>query len=1007
MSAPRLISPLLDNFVMGEPIYDRGGIRILPAMEQEKEEKYIVKIISIPANQSQVDALLITGAYNNADAVNSYFAELADGIIREAGILKQLSTSGGFDGYENMQIVPMDDGNGYDVYLLAPYRPTWDRLVQQKNVTQLEGYNLALDLCAALSVARRNGHLYANLRPESISIAPSGSYHICDLGFISLDYLQYSSLPTNYFSPYTAPEVSDAYSSINSTLDVYALGMLLYSLFNGGLPFEGNRAASVEYPLPAYAEEEFGQIILKAIHPDPESRWQDPTEMGQAIVSVMQRKGISDAPIIPVVELPEELPEEAAPGVDDAETAPLSTEDIDSTEEAQVTDETDPMLLVLEEAPLEDEITIDEASAEAVDEGVETATEDSSDTNAEITEEANEQPAEVSNEAGAPVVVDEDAVPIDEPMGIEENPPVEGSLEADLPAGDAEDLDNVLLEADKLIADLQIDENDVLSEEEYEQLMIEDTSEEASESADAENAPSDSLETPEEAAPKKPRKRKALLICTCVLAVLLIIGGLFFYRHVYLQEIDILSVKGTADTVSVSVVSDVDSSKLTVICADSSGNSYEASLDDYNATITGLTPNTTYTVTLKIDGFHKLFGQTEAAYTTAEKTVLSDLTVLNGTEEGSAEVSFAITGPSGGNWTVSFKASGEEEISASALDGKATISGLTSGKTYTVTVSNSGSLYLFGELETTFTSGPVIKAINPSVISCTNGKLVVQWDVTDDNANASWIVRCFNDSGFEQLITVNEPTATINVPDDRKAYSIEIVAEGQSAKEILDIGENSITLFDFNMDTSRPGTITLTWSSNTDIPEEGYLISCVVGDVKMENVLKTNSNSFTMTFAVPNVAHIFTITAANGQSVLCEPVSVTASGKQSFSDFGVKSSNLRFDLCPRPSKTNWKYSDVNSSAYTTTFTAGQRVGVVGRILSRYYTSSDMVTTLYVFKNTEGIVVHTCHTDEKWGNMWSGGYGNFDIPSLPENPGTYTMDMYFNGGLVHHTNITIK
>ena len=59
MSAPRLISPLLDNFVMGEPIYDQGGIRILPAMEQGKENKYIVKIISIPATQAQVDALLI------------------------------------------------------------------------------------------------------------------------------------------------------------------------------------------------------------------------------------------------------------------------------------------------------------------------------------------------------------------------------------------------------------------------------------------------------------------------------------------------------------------------------------------------------------------------------------------------------------------------------------------------------------------------------------------------------------------------------------------------------------------------------------------------------------------------------------------------------------------------------------------------------------------------------------------------------------------------------------
>ena len=61
MSTPRLISPLLDNFLMGEPIYDKCGVRLCPAMEEGKDDKYIVKIISIPANQSQVDALLITG----------------------------------------------------------------------------------------------------------------------------------------------------------------------------------------------------------------------------------------------------------------------------------------------------------------------------------------------------------------------------------------------------------------------------------------------------------------------------------------------------------------------------------------------------------------------------------------------------------------------------------------------------------------------------------------------------------------------------------------------------------------------------------------------------------------------------------------------------------------------------------------------------------------------------------------------------------------------------------
>ena len=62
MSEPRLISPMLDNFIMGGPISDHSGVRCCPAMENETDEKYIVKVISIPASPSQMDALLLTGA---------------------------------------------------------------------------------------------------------------------------------------------------------------------------------------------------------------------------------------------------------------------------------------------------------------------------------------------------------------------------------------------------------------------------------------------------------------------------------------------------------------------------------------------------------------------------------------------------------------------------------------------------------------------------------------------------------------------------------------------------------------------------------------------------------------------------------------------------------------------------------------------------------------------------------------------------------------------------------
>ncbi len=977
MSAPRLISPLLDNFVMGEPIYDQEGIRILPAMKQDKEEKYIVKIISIPANQSQVDALLITGAYKDADAVNGYFAERANGVVSEAGVLSKLTNSGGFDGFENMQVVPMDDGNGYDVYLLAPYRPTWDRVSQQKAITQLDGYNLALDLCAALSVARRNGYLYANLKPETVSVTASGSYHISDLGLIDLTYLQYSSLPTGYFSRYTAPEISDAYSSLNSTLDVYALGMMLYEIFNDGLPFDGVRASATEYAAPAYAEEEFGQIILKAIHPEPAERWQSPTEMGQAIVSLMQRKGVSDAPIVPVVEEPEVEEQTDAPVLEEAEAADAIVSEI-VTE--VIEDEN------AEEEIVEDNPAEDETSTPAVDD-------DSTElTNAEEEALSNSVDLETEQE-----IADEEQSPT----------PVEAEAVAD--DATTESTENILEKADELLEDLGVISEETSEDETYEQLAIKESAEEEQiidgQVDGAQYQPIDEPE--EETKPKRSGKHKALIICSAVLIALLLIGGLFFYRHIYLQEVDSLFVTGEADTVTVTVTTDIDSSKLTVICADDNGNTYEENLVDYKAIISGLLAETNYTVSLKIDGFHKLIGETECTYSTPQKTVIKDLTVLNGIEEGTAEVSYQLDGPKDGNWTVAFHAQDEEPIIASATDGKATVSGLTSGKTYTVTLSSSAPLYMDEHVQLTFTPGPSIKPINPHIVSSIDGKLTVAWYIPENTGNASWVVRCYNNEGYDETIVVNEGTASFNVPDDKKAYTVEVSAQGQAAKETLQVSENAITLSDFSIDTSLPGRITLNWTASADVPDGGYIVSYTVDGVQVKETIAASGNSLTLLSAVPNADHTFTFASSNGTSILSAPITVKATGEDPFSAFGVKAGNMRFNLCPRPTKANWSYKDVKASAYTTTFTAGQKAGVAARILSRYYTSDEVVATVYVFKNTDGAIVHSCSTEQEWGDMWSNGYGALDIPSMPELPGAYKLDMYIDGGLVFQTKVTIK
>lgn len=998
MSEPKLISPMLDNFAMGDPISEHNGVRCCPAMENDSDNKYIVKIISTPASQTQLDALLLSGAYPDKDAAMLYFKTLADSIIEEALVLQKLSQLEGFLPFENWQVEPMEDANGYDVYLLSTYRKTLQRHFQRSPMTHLGALNLGLDLCAALAVCRRLGYLYVDLKPENVYLTADNEYRIGDLGFLKLDSLKYASLPDRYRSVYTAPEITDAYSALNTTLDVYAMGLILYQAFNdGALPAVSEEAEAGQFPPPAYADYEMAEIILKACAQEPADRWQDPIEMGQALVSYMQRNGAHDTPIVPQA-VQEDTPVEEEVGafedVDGEGTTPAdeetTSEDAESSECAVSSDIT-PEEITEEDIYTEDEqgnltFIVDDAGDETApnEEQAEIAYEEVSEELSDILNQADEL---IAHPAPDPVVQPEPIEVTVPPVSEDETP--------------EEDTDEVAASDDEASESATQETQDADTEESPAAEMPEDN-------VDEDNEPTepDAGETDTEQPVVK--KRSAMVwirnVILVVAALAILAAGVFYYKNYYLQPIEsILLEDGDKGVLTVFVSSQIDESKLTVVCLDTYGNQLTAPVENGKAVFTGLASNSAYTVKVVIEGFHRLTGDTSAAFTTPEETNIVQFQAVTGSEDGSVILGFTIEGPDANQWIIRYSCAQEEEKEVSFTGHMVTLNGLTIGNEYTFSLVPDSDLLITGIDKVVHTASKIVKAENLFITGCIDGKLTAEWSSPADASVESWTVRCYSDTNYDKTIVVTEPSAVFEGIDPAVGYTVEVTAAGMSVSERAFAAANSITVTDFTLDSSDPNKFVLSWNAATQ--SNWTLLYSLDGSANHE-ISCDSENSVTVDAVVPGAEYKFTLQSADGTAVLGGNMLYRSADARKFSGYGLSADYMEFKMCRTPSHKNWDRYDLSSSDYTTKFQAGEDASFLVRMRHEYDVSSDKIVTLYVIRDTDGNIVSAATTSATWSSMWRKNYGEFDIPELPQTPGEYSVSVYFNGELANTQTFTI-
>ncbi len=951
MFEPKLISPMLDQFAMGAPISDHHGVRCCPAMENDSDDKYIVKIISIPASQTQLDAMLLSGAFADEAAALDYYKNIVDGIVNEVRILEDLSVIDGFTPYKDYQIVPMDNGKGYDIYLLGSYKRTLAKHFKRHIMTHLDALNLGLDLCAALAVCRRSGYLYVDLKPSNIFVVGDRGYKLGDLGFVRLDSLKYASLPDRYISEYTAPEVTDAFSALNTTVDIYAAGLVLYQVYNNAELPKPSEDGQLTPPL--YADYEMSEIILKACAPRPEDRWQDPMQMGQAIISYMQRNGASDLPIVPP---PAETA--AAPAGEAQPEEPTSDEEVTDHEENGAVGTAEPDVITsgedTDEAVSQDEdfenlSFLDEELLDETDPVNEQEQIDYAEVTGEVSDILSQADELAALTVPEPVVIPEH---IDLPMP---EPPEEPESESDLEAEDAPTVDD----------DQEADPDEPFLDEEPTQVI----------------------------------NRRWLKHCIIVAVLLaLVFGAVYYYQNYYLQPIDAIILEGSEDSLVVQVSAEIDESLLTVICSDTYGNQIPAPVVDGKATFTGLVPDTAYRIHVVAKGFHRLTGNTAKAYSTPIQTNIVQFNAVTGNTDGSVILSFTVDGPDSDEWIVTYSTENEEPQVLTFPSHTITITGLTIGSEYTFNIQPKEALYLSGPDTLSFTPSKVISAQDLSVDSFMNNALSVSWSAPEDVEVANWTVRCHNDNYNETIVTP-ATEAVFEGIDHGQSYQIEVTAQGMSVSQIVSVENDTVTAYDFTVDVTASAA-NLSWKTSHEITEDGWVLRYYAEGLDSDRIIPCDQNSAMIAPLIPGATYHYQLEDISGNILLGSDGVITIPDAPTFTcdyqGIAVTAEDLVFNMCRTPEKSNWDRYDLWDDDYTTTFHIGENASFLVRLSKTYGVSDEDITTLFVIRSKDGALVDAGHVTNTWVSMWYRNYCELNMPIMPAEPGEYIVYIYFNG-----------
>lgn len=191
----------------------------------------------------------------------------------------------------------MDDGQLYIVMENVPGKDLKTLIRERGRFSEAEAIPLMVQACAGVGYAHRAGLVHCDIKPHNLLVTPDQRLKVTDFGIAralaTIHPDERSDVvwgSPQYFSPEQASGAPPSPAS-----DVYSLGVVLYEMLTGSLPFVGQTAEELArmhierepIPLSEFLPEvspALGEIVMKVLSKEPSARYRTADQFGRVLM---------------------------------------------------------------------------------------------------------------------------------------------------------------------------------------------------------------------------------------------------------------------------------------------------------------------------------------------------------------------------------------------------------------------------------------------------------------------------------------------------------------------------------------------------------------------------------------------------------------------------------------------------------------------------------------------------------------------------------------------------